>query len=423
MCSQCTRQMEFPLPTPQPPPRTMLQIQCYSCSTIFTHAFYPSQIPSTSGSNYATSAGASSSSAGNNKSNSSASLPKSKGRKIGTQERPLETGYYDLLGVPVTATTDEVKKAYRRLAIKHHPDKNPDDPHAEERFKEIAIAYQTLSDPALRKKYNEFGSKETENESFVDPEAVFSSLFGGERFNPIIGEISLARDMKEALQATEDDDDDNSNKILDAKGRPVLSEDERRRKEEKKRKAQEERAAAREVRVKQLVENLSRKVAIFAESATGVDDRDVTQSFRTICELEAEELKRESYGYDLLQAIGFVYASKAKQFLATNQSFMGVGGWLHNVQGKYHVFSETVSTLRSAIELKGSVLRDTCDRVLEDPTVPREKAQLRAVALQIIGEAFMATKKEGSGLGDDSEYVRVETKNSRSRGSTGGFPR
>jgi hypothetical protein len=53
------------------------------------------------------------------------------------------------------------------------------------------------------------------------------------------------------------------------------------------------------------------------------------------------ELKGESYGVELLHAIGFVYTAKAKQFLASNQSFLGVGGWLHNVQGKYHVFSET----------------------------------------------------------------------------------
>ena len=56
--------------------------------------------------------------------------------------------------------------------------------------------------------------------------------------------------------------------------------------------------------------------------------------------------------YELLQTIGFVYASKAKHFLATHQTFFGVGGWIHNVQSKYHVFSETISTLRSAIELK-----------------------------------------------------------------------
>ena len=53
------------------------------------------------------------------------------------------------------------------------------------------------------------------------------------------------------------------------------------------------------------------------------------------------DLKNESYGTDLLHAIGFVYSAKAKAFLATNQTFLGVGGWLHNVQGKYHVFSET----------------------------------------------------------------------------------
>jgi hypothetical protein len=55
----------------------------------------------------------------------------------------------------------------------------------------------------------------------------------------------------------------------------------------------------------------------------------------------ARELKGESYGLELLHAVGFAYTAKAKQFLASNQSFLGVGGWLHNVQGKYHVFSET----------------------------------------------------------------------------------
>ena len=53
------------------------------------------------------------------------------------------------------------------------------------------------------------------------------------------------------------------------------------------------------------------------------------------------ELKKESYGVELLQCIGYVYLSKGKQFLASSQTFLGVGGWLHNVQGKYHTFSET----------------------------------------------------------------------------------
>jgi DnaJ-class molecular chaperone len=117
-----------------------------------------------------------------------------------------------------------------RLAIKFHPDKNRDDPTAENRFKEIAIAYQTLTDPALRKKYNEFGPKESAPEGgYVDPEEVFGAIFGGERFIPIIGEISLAKDMKSALQ----DEDDGGDVPRDAKGREVLSPEEKARREEK----------------------------------------------------------------------------------------------------------------------------------------------------------------------------------------------
>lgn len=65
--------------------------------------------------------------------------------------------YYDVLGVDRDASAEEIKKAYRKLAQKHHPDRNPDDAEAEERFKEVQEAYSVLSDPEQRKQYDRGG--------------------------------------------------------------------------------------------------------------------------------------------------------------------------------------------------------------------------------------------------------------------------
>ncbi len=65
--------------------------------------------------------------------------------------------YYEILGVAKNASDDDIKKAYRKLAIKYHPDKNPDDKSAEEKFKEAAEAYEILSNPEKRQRYNQFG--------------------------------------------------------------------------------------------------------------------------------------------------------------------------------------------------------------------------------------------------------------------------
>ncbi|MCX7809241.1 MAG: DnaJ domain-containing protein, partial [Deltaproteobacteria bacterium] len=65
--------------------------------------------------------------------------------------------YYELLGVPKTATQEEIKAAYRKLAKAYHPDLNRNDPTAEERFKEISEAYSVLSGPEKRRAYDRMG--------------------------------------------------------------------------------------------------------------------------------------------------------------------------------------------------------------------------------------------------------------------------
>ncbi len=65
--------------------------------------------------------------------------------------------YYDILGVSKSSSADEIKKAYRKLAIKYHPDKNPNDKSAEDKFKEAAEAYEVLSNPEKKQRYDHYG--------------------------------------------------------------------------------------------------------------------------------------------------------------------------------------------------------------------------------------------------------------------------
>ena len=69
-----------------------------------------------------------------------------------------EKDYYKILGVERTATEEEIKTAYKKMAIKYHPDRNPGDKEAEEKFKEAAEAYDVLHDPDKRSRYDQFGS-------------------------------------------------------------------------------------------------------------------------------------------------------------------------------------------------------------------------------------------------------------------------
>ena len=96
--------------------------------------------------------------------------------------------YYEILGVSKTATEDELKKSYRKLALKYHPDRNPDDKESEEKFKEAAEAYEVLSNKDKRAKYDQFGHAGVDGQGFGgggqnmnmdDIFSMFGDIFGG----------------------------------------------------------------------------------------------------------------------------------------------------------------------------------------------------------------------------------------------------
>ncbi|MEW6303121.1 MAG: molecular chaperone DnaJ [Verrucomicrobiota bacterium] len=99
--------------------------------------------------------------------------------------------YYEVLGVERNASADDLKKAYRKLAVKYHPDKNPGDKHAEEKFKELGEAYEALSDPQKRAAYDQYGHAAFDPRAragaggfrggggFHDPFDIFREVFGG----------------------------------------------------------------------------------------------------------------------------------------------------------------------------------------------------------------------------------------------------
>ena len=103
----------------------------------------------------------------------------------------MPTDYYETLGIGRSVSQDEIKKAYRKKALQYHPDKNPNDKAAEEKFKEVSAAYEVLSDESKRRQYDQFGheayTRGHRGGGGVDPFDIFSQVFGNSIFDSFFG--------------------------------------------------------------------------------------------------------------------------------------------------------------------------------------------------------------------------------------------
>lgn len=442
----------------------------------------------------------------------------------------VDTTYYEALGVSQTASELEIKKAYRKLAITTHPDKNPGDQTAHARFQAIGEAYQVLSNDDLRKRYDKFGKEEAvPGGGFEDPAEFFGIIFGGEAFMDLIGELSLMKDLTRTMDITakameeeeaaksaeaklraaeKDNTGTNIDGIPSRPSRPpphsplntpaspeedlllahhdtkatdlkppvrdtpspasgattprrnfgqqaimdrseedarmdaaglTPEEKELRRKEKKKGLTKEQREEleayeaqrkrVRNERVDTLVKKLLDRISIWTETDMGAD---VTKAFEEKIKLEVENLKMESFGLEILHAIGTTYLQKSTSFLKS-QKFLGISGFFSRLKDKGTLAKDTWNTISTAIDAqltmeemakmeekggedwtdekkaeyekrvtgkilaaawKGSrfeiqgVLRDVCDKILNDKNVKVEKRIDRAHALVISGTIY-----------------------------------
>ena len=116
----------------------------------------------------------------------------------------MKQDYYEILKIKRGVSSSEIKKAYRKLAVKYHPDKNPDNPEAELKFKEISEAYAVLSDNQKRENYDRFGHDEVSHDfSGLDPRDIFGhfeNMFGG--FDHVFGENHHRRNIRRSGSST-----------------------------------------------------------------------------------------------------------------------------------------------------------------------------------------------------------------------------
>lgn len=349
-----------------------------------------------------------------------------------------DTKYYDLLEVSPEANAEAIKKAYYKVAMKYHPDRvgSAEKPAAEAKFKSIGEAYQVLSDPALRRRYDELGPSDSMPEGgFQDAHAFFRQMFGGEAWVDIIGEISLAQLMMDVMAEQERQEESlrKGNLLADADEVPGIDPLGEERREKLKR--------ARKERIEHLCQKLNKKLALH------VDGLYSTAEFVEYCQKEAKNLREESYGPKLLRSVGYIYSLKAKQQLEKS-SFFGLGGFYHNMREKGHIVSNLVSVIGATRDMREdmkqkeqlrvtrehqvkvgeiksdpttehldgelevdeekifnviwkvstldieSVISDVCEAVLKDKGLEKEILAKRAVALKVLGDAY----KEVSGL-------------------------